>query len=131
VNKAIIEGMFAGVPCIVREGFNYGYRYPYINAATGRFSSERDLPDTLLAMIAEHDRYRPREWVMAHMSCERASETIGQDIGVVAHSLGEQWSGHLAVKLNGLENMYYQNPDDRTRFDADYEYLKTLIRGAR
>src|SRR5213078_1833422 len=27
-NRSIIEGMFAGVPAILREGFNYGHRYP-------------------------------------------------------------------------------------------------------
>ena len=27
VNRAIVEGMFANVPCILRSGFNYGYLY--------------------------------------------------------------------------------------------------------
>src|SRR5262249_39626937 len=66
VNRAIIEGMFAGVPCIVREGFNYGYRYPYINDQTGCFSSERELPQKLLWMLDNYWRFSPRDWVMAH-----------------------------------------------------------------
>ena len=33
--------MFAGVPCIVRQGFNYGYRYPYINGQTGCFAASQ------------------------------------------------------------------------------------------
>ena len=37
-NRAIIEGMFAGVPCVLRKGHNYGFRYPYINANTGCYS---------------------------------------------------------------------------------------------
>ena len=44
VNRAIVEAMFAGVPSIVRDGMNYGHRYPHINPSTGRFSSEEDLP---------------------------------------------------------------------------------------
>ena len=28
VNRAIVEGMFAGTPCVVRTGFNYGFKYP-------------------------------------------------------------------------------------------------------
>src|SRR5262249_27967994 len=28
-NRALIEGMLAGVPCILRQGHNYGFSYPY------------------------------------------------------------------------------------------------------
>ena len=38
-NRAIIEGMCAGVPCILRAGHNYGHHYAYINSQTGCFSS--------------------------------------------------------------------------------------------
>ena len=70
VNRAIIESMFAGVPCVLRDGFNYGYKYPYINERTACFTSETDLPQTLLSAIRDHDRYAPREWVAANMSCQ-------------------------------------------------------------
>jgi len=42
-SPGIIEGMFAGCVCCP-EGFNYGYRYPYINPQTGCFVSERSCP---------------------------------------------------------------------------------------
>src|SRR5262249_46366606 len=63
-NRALIEGMFAGVPCILREGHNYGHHYPQINAQTGCFATERDLPDQLLHMTRNHEAFTPREWVM-------------------------------------------------------------------
>src|SRR5262249_30647634 len=50
VNRAIIEGLFAGVPCILRHGFNYGHPYPFINRQTGCFATEKSLPDDLLRL---------------------------------------------------------------------------------
>ena len=129
VNRAIVEGMFAGVPCIIREGFNYGYPYPYINSATGCFSSEDDLPDTIVRMIDRHADYAPRKWVMANMSAERATHILSDAVGQVARAAGESWSGGLAVKLNGLDNVYYRDTDaSERRFTSDYAFLRTAIR---
>jgi glycosyltransferase involved in cell wall biosynthesis len=71
-NRAIIEGMFAGVPCILREGHNYGYRYPYINSQTGCFASEEELPNKLIGMIHNYQKFSPRDWVLSNMSCQKA-----------------------------------------------------------
>ena len=77
-NRAIIEGMFAGVPGLMRRGHNYGYAYPYINSQTGRFSSEQDLPDQLAEMVDAYERFSPRAWVMEHMTCQKATEVVEQ-----------------------------------------------------
>jgi glycosyltransferase involved in cell wall biosynthesis len=127
-NRAIIEAMFAGVPCVMREGFNYGYRYPYINPQTGSFASERTLPETLLRMVENHHRYSPQDWVSAHMPCQRATELVSKAIGKAAVERGENWSGGLAVKVNMLHKMDYWDPDDARRFEPDYQFLRSAIR---
>ncbi|MGH3054112.1 MAG: glycosyltransferase, partial [Gaiellaceae bacterium] len=103
VNRAIIESMFAGVPCVLRDGFNYGHKYAFINERTGRFTTEGDLVRTLLDVMQSSDRYAPREWVSANMSCQRATALLEETIGARAKALGEPWSGGLAVKTNNLQ----------------------------
>ena len=122
VNRAIIEGMFANVPCIVRDGFNYGHRYEYINAATGAFSTETDLPSTLIRMLNRWETYQPRQWVMEHMSCQRSTEILRKVVD------GGRDSPPLAVKVNGLHGMHYWTPEDAGRFDSDYRYLSDVAR---
>jgi len=129
VNRAIIESMFAGVPCILRDGFNYGYKYPYVNEQTGCFTSETDLPQTLLGTIRSSDRYSPREWVSVNMSCQRATALLDEAIGARVGALAEPWSGGLAVKTNSLQMMAYWNVEERDRFEADYAFLRTTLRG--
>lgn len=125
VNRAIIEGMFADVPCIVRAGFNYGYAYPYINDATGRYATEDELPDLLVRMVEQHDRFAPRGWVMEHMSCQESTRIVERTM--TAH-LREAWSDGLAVKTNGLHGMAYWSDEDGSRFADDYAFLASAIR---
>ncbi len=124
VNRAIIEGMFSDVPCLVRDGFNYGYRYPYVNEVTGHFATERALPDALANMVQNHQRFSPRQWVMDNMTCQHATRILDDAIRKVAVDRGETWTGGLAVKVNKLNCMEYWDPADRNRFDSDYAFLR-------
>ena len=128
VNRAIIEGMFAGIPCIVRDGFNYGYRYPYVNEQTGTFATEAGLPDAILDMIARSDDMSPRDWVMNHMSCERSTHILEDIIRAEAVKRGEHWSTGLAVRVCGLNAQEYFVPGDAERFAEDYRFLASQLR---
>ena len=127
VNRAIIEGMFADVPCIVRKGFNYGFRYPYINPQTGCFAEEKELPERLAWMIENYRQFRPREWVMANMTCQTATGLLSEAIRNTAIARGEPWTTDLAVKVNKL-HMGYWDERDVKRFEPDYAFLKSMIR---
>jgi len=129
-NRAIIEGLFAGIPCILRKGFNYGYHYPYINDSTGCYSSEKDLSEKLLWMIDNYQNFSPREWVAKHMSCEKATIMLSESIKIVAVKLGERWTENLVVKVNGLHGMQYWNTDDSQKYNADYNFLTSCIRAS-
>jgi hypothetical protein len=120
--------MFAGVPCLLREGFNYGYHYPYINPQTGCFATEKQLPERLSWMIGNHRRFSPSDWVLHNMSCQKATEIIEGAVGKVATSAGERWSGGLAVKVCYVDGMQYWNEGDRERFRQDYDFLRSAMR---
>jgi glycosyltransferase involved in cell wall biosynthesis len=128
VNRAIIEGMYANIPCIVRAGFNYGCPYPYINEHTGCFSTERDLPRTLLTMIEQYSRFRPREWVINYMSPQRATQILSEVIEKVARSRGEDWTNDIAVKVDHLSKVAFWDPAHQKRFEPDYAFLESAIR---
>jgi glycosyltransferase involved in cell wall biosynthesis len=127
-NRAIVEAMLADVPVIVREGLTFGYRYPYINEQTGRFVREGDLAQAILEMIAERDRYRPREWVLANMTCERATAVLNEHLKREALAAGAPWSEDLVVKTSTLDTQRYFHPEDAARFEADYRFLESCRR---
>ncbi|WP_179959370.1 glycosyltransferase [Marinobacter changyiensis] len=123
-NRAIIEGMFCDVPVIVRAGHNYGEHYFYINDETGRFATEAELPDTIMAMLDQAERFEPRAFVGEWLSCERATEVLA---GVIAEH-DPNWQGELAIKVNELDGMRYAETDASARFEADYRFLISMVR---
>lgn len=130
VNRAIIESMFAGTPVIVREGFNYGYRYPFINDATGRFANEGTLGDAILELLDRGANLAPRDWVMAHMTCQHATAIVEDAARQTALARGEPWTHGLVVKTASLDTQQYWEPKDRERFATDYRYLARCLRSA-
>jgi glycosyltransferase involved in cell wall biosynthesis len=129
VNRAIIEGMAAGVPCVLRSGFNYGYRYPYINVATGCYASDHELPDVLERMIRDHASYSPRRYFLEHLTPHISTATLNAAIRTVATERGERWTEDLAVRVSALDGLAYWDPADRQRFEDDYRFLEAQILG--
>jgi glycosyltransferase involved in cell wall biosynthesis len=126
-NRAIIEGMFADVPCVLREGHNFGDGYAYINPQTGCFSSERDLPGRLLWVTRNHEQFGPRAWALQHLSCQRATAVLESAIRRVAGAEGQSWTRGLALKVCYLNTMRYWDEGQRAQFDSDYEFLRSVI----
>lgn len=127
-NRAIVEAMLADVPVIVREGLTFGFKYPYINDQTGRFVAEKDLAPAILETIATRDRYRPRAWVLANMTCERATAVLNAHLKADALASGAPWTQDLVLKTSTLDTQRYFNPDDMARFEADYRFLESCLR---
>lgn len=128
VNRGIIEGMAADVPCVVRQGFNYGHHYPYINDQTGCFATEAELPRVLARMIDEHASFAPRAWMLSRMTPDASTAVLHTAVKAVATERGETWTRDVAVKVSTLDGLAYWHPEDRQRFDADYQFLESTIR---
>ncbi len=127
-NRAIIEAMLADVPVIVREGLSFGYKYPYINEQTGAFATERGLPEAILSMIDQPHRYSPRAWVLENMTAERATAVVERRLRDLAEASGSPWTEGLVVRTSGLDTQKYWNASDRSRFEADYQFLTSSLR---
>ena len=127
-NRSIIEGMLADVPCVMWRGFNYGYQYDHINPRTGSFADDGDLGRVLLETIDNPSRYRPRQWVLDHMSCHHATSILSEAVAKVAFSRAEPWTHGPVAKVGHLNAMSYWDDSDRARFRADYEFLESTVR---
>jgi glycosyltransferase involved in cell wall biosynthesis len=127
-NRSSVEGMFAGVPCIFRDGFNYGHQYDHVNTQTGCYASERDLPNRMLWLTKNPQQFCPRAWVLENMSCQRATAILNEAIRRVAIRAGENWTRDLVVKVTYVGAMRYWDEDDAQRFRMDYDFLRSLNR---
>jgi len=126
-NRAIIEGMFCGTPVILRAGHNYGQHYDFINSETGHFADESNLVKKIWQIIDNFDNYSPRNYVMNHRNCIKATEIMNQILAHNECNIGRPWTRGLVVKTNGLHSMNYLQPEDNSRFAADYKMLTQFI----
>lgn len=124
VNRAIVECMFAGVPSIVREGFNYGYRYPYINDETGAFANEATLPRTMLDLVERSPEMNPRVWVMENMSCHRATHVLNDAIACWCAEHNEPWTEPPATKVIQLHCTKHWDSALTANFQDDFKWIE-------
>lgn len=127
VNRAIIEGMAAGTPCIVRAGFNYGHHYPYINESTGTFSSEIDLPDVIERMLENYRSFSPRDSVVPLMTPAGSTMRLNSDLRDSALRAGEQWTRDIEVRVGTIDGLAYRSPEIAASFSDDYAFLRSQI----
>ena len=78
-------------------------------------------------MIESYSSYSPRDWVMKNMSCQRGTEILNECIKKKALELGEVWTQDLVVKTSELNGTLYWDPDNKNRFAADYDFLRSAL----
>lgn len=128
VNRSIIEGFLCDVPGILREGFNFGHKYEYINEATGTFASQSNLVEVLVQVIDNYQMYGSRNWVLNHMTCQHASAVLENALIPYERGPIDIASGKIDSKINTLDKMLYFNDCSYQKFKSDYEYMRTCIK---
>jgi len=122
-----IEGMLAGVPCIMRKGFNFGGHYDYINEQTGCFSTEKSLPADLIRYIDGNIDINPRAWVLAHMTPRIAMAQVSEGLQAFAAENAEPWTDGLVEVCGYLNGQAYWEPADKLTFEGDYDFLRSCL----
>ncbi len=112
----VTESMFADTPMGLLRGAEIGSRV-YINDQTGRFFDEANLDRQLMDFLATLDRYEPRRWAEANISCVHSSAKLNTVLKEHALSHGRRWTMDLAP-------MQWA-PDPKLLHDADRERLRS------
>jgi Glycosyl transferases group 1 len=110
INKSIVEAMNSGVPVFILEGFNYGYKYPFINPMTGGFVKRDGLVDFLNSHGENRKlQFRPSEWVRANITPFISTKKIIDTIERIEKDRSIKINKDLAVKVNNPELDYWDS----------------------
>jgi glycosyltransferase involved in cell wall biosynthesis len=91
----VAESLFADTPVALLRTAEVGSR-AFINGETGRLLHDGNLAAQLTDFIAASDRYRPRAWAEANISCLRSSAVLNEHVRRHALTHGQQWTRDLA-----------------------------------
>ena len=110
-NKTLFEGMFANTPGILIKN-NIGVNKSYINDMTGKLIDEKDLPEILIMFSHEYAKFKPRQWVIDNISCQKTTNKLNTVLKDVALRNGEEWSEDIRIKVNEDGWMRCLHPED-------------------
>ncbi len=91
----VAESMFADAPVAVLENAELGSR-AFINEQTGMFVREAELATQLTELIQHADRFAPRQWAEANISCWKSSERLNAILKEHALASGQTWTRDIA-----------------------------------
>lgn len=128
-NKSIVEAMHANVPAFLLQGFNYGYRYPYINDLTGGFVAGKRLSQFLSGLDAmlQTAKFSPAVWVRQHMSAETSTKTLAESLRNLESSHHIRVNKEIVRKVNNPDCDYY-DPRDWQRLAPYYRDLSRCLK---
>lgn len=122
--RVVPESLFCDVPCIVREGLNYGEPYHFVNNKTGLFANEKTLPEAIASILdSPKGQFSPRAYMLECMTYEHSALLIERVIADFSYQRGHGQGPAIARKVNFLHGMRYANADDVQRFASDYARL--------
>ena len=124
-NKALCESLFAGTPVIVTAD-NVGINRGLVNAETGAFASDSDLPATIVDVVRRFVDYRPREWALQHTGYRNSTALLNEVLRRRALQAGEPWTQSIFKKKN-MPNLVFADDAERERARAALSALAPYL----
>lgn len=106
-NKAMVEGFFSNVPAIVYEN-NKGGNIEKINGWTGVLSSYEDLPDKIVYVLENRERFSPRSWALENTGSRIATARLNEFLKALVEANKEKWTSDIVEKIN-IPNLSYRH----------------------
>lgn len=124
-NRSIIEGFWCNVPCLMKEGHNWGEKYRYINSKTGTFCTDQDLEQNIVFMLENCDSFAPFTYVENHHNYIEATKIILYQVdGYISDSSLD----NIYFKINKLLGMEYIKADAMEELARYYERLLNIYK---
>ena len=127
-NKSIIEAMYSNLPVFILDGFNYGFKYDYINSKTGGYIKRNQLTDFLdkIDDILKSNSFAPNNWIKEHISPELSTHKLIQALERIELERGIEINKKLEVKYNKPE-LDYIDPNLWFQMRKYYENLAEYL----
>jgi glycosyltransferase involved in cell wall biosynthesis len=117
----VAESLFAVAPVALLQDAVIGSRV-FINEQTGRLLDERNLAHELTDFIANANRYQPRAWAEANISCWRSTQILNDIVRQHALVNGQAWTQDLAP-LHWAPDPRVARAEDRERLAGEREEI--------
>jgi len=123
-SRTIIEGLHCGVPAMIRQGFNFNYKYNFITSKSGAYFKDNSLAEDMLNLIDKVDadnidtlEVLSKVNIDPFNAAKILSDTIYPDQNI-----------SIEPKASGLHGMEYIRENARHELEEEYRYLLSNVR---
>jgi len=125
-NRGLYESLFCGTSVIVYR-HHRGVNLDHVTEDVGRLADDDELADVILSVVDRWERFRPREWALAHTGWINSTRILNQTLSEIARTRGLPWTTDIVGHKNA-PNLKYAEADMYRRFDSEYERLQQYLR---
>ncbi|MBA6361629.1 glycosyltransferase, partial [Colwellia sp. BRX8-6] len=123
-SRIIIEGMHCGVPILLREGFNFGYKYPFITKESGMYFKDDTLDESILTLLKKVDE--------GSINTNKVINDLGINPVHACEIMkkciyGENTIMDVHPKASGLHGMEYLIENVENIFQEEYLFLSSCF----
>jgi glycosyltransferase involved in cell wall biosynthesis len=123
-SRIIIEGMHCGVPILLREGFNFGYKYPFITKESGMYFKDDTLDESIVTLLNKVDE--------GSINTNKVINNLGINpvhaCEIMKKSIyGDNTIMKVHPKASGLHGMEYLKDTDENIFQEEYLFLSSCF----
>lgn len=124
-NKALMEALAAGTPCLVYEGL-VGRRD--LTPRSGMYTSDRELPDKLLYMIDHFEEFEARACMLSRSGVDRSTQILNDALKRATRERQEPWTRDIVTALHRFAGLAYRSADDERSVQHGWEVLRQCLR---
>lgn len=125
-NRGLYESMFCGTAVIVYR-HHRGVNLDHVTEEVGRLAEEDDLAEVTLSVVQDWERFKPREWAVAHTGWVNSTRTLSQTLETIARRRGLPWTTDIVGHKNA-PNLKYAEAGMYRRFEPEYARLQPYLR---
>ncbi|MFH1771979.1 MAG: glycosyltransferase [Candidatus Omnitrophota bacterium] len=96
--RAMAESIAAGCPILIYK-YNEGDAVGFVNKDTGSLCDFDELPEALIDMVNNYDKFSPYKWAVDNIGSAQATNKLNSILKQIALKRGEPWACDIYEKI--------------------------------
>ena len=117
--RTIIEGLHCGTPAMLRNGFNFNYKYPFITETSGAYFNDSTLAQDIMILLNKVDNNKIDTLkIVRDLQIEPYNASVKLNLAIYNNK-----NLNILPKASGLHGMEYLTPNTRSKLNGEYDFL--------
>lgn len=124
--RCVYEYLRSNLPVIVTSSMA-GFNFDTVNSKTGLVVTDDGLPQSILYVLNNIDKFTPRDWFLKNTGSSNSSRQLNSQLKFIFNRLGYRWTEDI-VPLGSSGANRYMSLGDYEKFEREYRELYAILK---